>query len=226
MAKKSLKKASKSNTPAAEKSQPTKGLPADLKGQQRRPEDAGAGLAPSLAVAASNPHPTPAPVAMAPLASLGAAWPTPSTASAARPAQTPGHQAKTGPARAATPEISSAPAASAIKLPVKWEPPPAPAKAAVEAPAAPAPSKAKVTFGVLEPGAKQVALSGEFNGWSPTATPMTRRPDGRWETTLELAPGRYQYKFVVDGQWVPDSQAGQNVWNQHGTLNSVVEVRA
>ena len=48
---------------------------------------------------------------------------------------------------------------------------------------------------------------------------------GTWETTVELAPGRYQYKFVVDGQWIPDPLAHDNVWNQHGTLNSVVEVR-
>jgi len=74
--------------------------------------------------------------------------------------------------------------------------------------------------------AKQVSLSGEFNGWSPEATAMTRHDDGHWETTVDLAPGRYQYKFVVDGQWISDPQAHENISNPHGTLNSVVEVRA
>ena len=55
---------------------------------------------------------------------------------------------------------------------------------------------------------------------------MERAQDGSWETTVALAPGRYQYKFVVDGQWMPDPRARENVPNQHGTLNSVVEVRA
>ncbi len=232
MAKKSLKKATKSNAPAAEKKQSGKGSPTEPKArngeQQRLTHAVAAGsdaLKPSLAAAAPSPHPTPAPAAMPPLASLAASWPTPSPAAASRPAaQTPDQQAKTRPVRAATPEISPAPA---VKLPVKWEPPQSPGKAtAVEALAPPVPSKVKVTFGVVELGAKHVWLSGEFNGWLPTATPMTRRQDGHWETTLELAPGRYQYKFIVDGQWIPDPQARQNVWNQHGTLDSVVEVQA
>ena len=89
----------------------------------------------------------------------------------------------------------------------------------------PVPPQVKVTFVLPEPNAKRVSLSGEFNGWSPEATPMKRHEDGHWETTVSLAPGRYQYKFIMDGQWIPDPLAHENVWNQHGTLNSVVEVR-
>jgi 1,4-alpha-glucan branching enzyme len=55
---------------------------------------------------------------------------------------------------------------------------------------------------------------------------MKRHTDGHWETTAALAPGRYQYKFLIDGQWIPDPLARENVRNYHGTLNSVVEVRA
>jgi 1,4-alpha-glucan branching enzyme len=90
----------------------------------------------------------------------------------------------------------------------------------------PASPRVEVSFVLVDLGAKQVSLSGDFNGWSPDATPMRRDSSGHWETTVELAPGRYQYKFVVDGEWVPDPLARENVWNQHGTLNSVVEVRA
>jgi hypothetical protein len=89
-----------------------------------------------------------------------------------------------------------------------------------------APQIVLTTFVLREPGAKQVFLCGEFNGWSPDATPMKRKGDGHWETTLWLAPGRHEYKFVVDGNWKHDPLARVNVWNQQGTLNSVAQVRA
>ena len=88
------------------------------------------------------------------------------------------------------------------------------------------PPSVRVAFVLPLCDAKRVSLSGDFNGWSPDATPMKRYDDGHWETTVELAPGRYEYKFVRDGEWMPDLLARENVWNQHGTLNSVIEVRA
>jgi hypothetical protein len=94
-----------------------------------------------------------------------------------------------------------------------------------KAPTKQAAQTVKVTFVLLDLGAKQVSLSGDFNGWSPNAMPMRRDSSGHWETTVALAPGRHQYKFVADGEWIPDPLARENVWNQHGTLNSVVEVR-
>jgi 1,4-alpha-glucan branching enzyme len=87
-----------------------------------------------------------------------------------------------------------------------------------------APDVAKTKFVCLEPHATQVFLCGEFNAWSPEATPMTRRPDGHWETSLALQPGRYQYKYLADGQWLPDPKARECVPNEHGSLNSVVVV--
>ena len=94
----------------------------------------------------------------------------------------------------------------------------------VQAPKPTATKTLSISFALHKPDAKRVSLCGEFNGWSPSATPMKRHEDGCWETTVALAPGRYQYKFVVDGQWIPDPLARENVWNQHGTLNSVIEV--
>jgi 1,4-alpha-glucan branching enzyme len=95
-----------------------------------------------------------------------------------------------------------------------------------EAPLPTASPKAKVTFVLLDLGAKQVSLSGDFNGWSPGATPMRRDSSGHWETTVELAPGRYQYKFVIDGEWIADPAARENVPNEYGSVNSLLEVRA
>lgn len=87
------------------------------------------------------------------------------------------------------------------------------------------PEKIKVTFTLLEPTAKSVTLRGEFNNWSADAAPLQRSADGRWETVIALAPGRYEYKFFVDGQWIPDPQAPEQVWNHHGSLNSIIVVR-
>lgn len=61
-----------------------------------------------------------------------------------------------------------------------------------------------VVFRLLAPSAKVVYLGGSFNDFDGRHHPLTRRPDGVWETTLDLAPGRYEYKFKVDGVWTLD----------------------
>jgi len=134
-----------------------------------------------------------------------------------------GAEALKSSAPAATPELYPAPATGSPP-----EPPKSSEMAAVVAPA-PKPTATKtvdVAFVLFEPDAKQVALGGDFNRWASDATPMKRHNGGRWEIAVALAPGRYEYKFVVDGHWMPDPLAYENVWNQHGTLNSVIEVRA
>jgi 1,4-alpha-glucan branching enzyme len=85
--------------------------------------------------------------------------------------------------------------------------------------------KVKVGFALFEPHAQRVSLCGGFNAWSPEATPMNRQDGGLWEASLALPPGRHEYKFVVDGQWLPDPNAPEQVFNAHGTLNAVVQVR-
>jgi hypothetical protein len=92
--------------------------------------------------------------------------------------------------------------------------------------ALPAVRTPKVTFKFLGPDARRVSLSGTFNSWATDGVSMSRQTDGLWATSLDLAPGRYEYKFVVDGQWLPDPSAQENVHNPHGTLNSVIEVQA
>jgi hypothetical protein len=132
------------------------------------------------------------------------------------------------PTRAAAARLAPAPAAA---RPKPSPPPPLPASpeqatavAQTQTPAAP--RAVHAAFVLFEPEATQAFLCGEFNAWSPAATPMKRQADGHWHTTVALPPGRYQYKFVVDGQWLPDPNAQEFVSNEFGTLNSVMEVRA
>lgn len=75
------------------------------------------------------------------------------------------------------------------------------------------------------PDAETVFVSGDFNDWSPFSMPMSRREDqGHWERRLTLAPGRYEYKFVVDGEWRHDPESTERVVNWLGSFNSVLEV--
>ncbi|MCK4915699.1 MAG: isoamylase early set domain-containing protein, partial [Candidatus Eisenbacteria sp.] len=53
---------------------------------------------------------------------------------------------------------------------------------------------------------EHVFLAGTFNGWSTDATPMHLEA-GRYEVTLLLPTGEYQYKFVADGEWITDEKA-------------------
>jgi hypothetical protein len=51
--------------------------------------------------------------------------------------------------------------------------------------------------------AKKVALAGNFNDWEPEQLLMKKTADG-WELPYALGPGNYQYKFIVDGEWMTD----------------------
>jgi len=90
----------------------------------------------------------------------------------------------------------------------------------------PAPSRlVGVTFSLDRPEAREVCLCGDFNQWSPTSLRMIRHgTSGHWEKRLTLAPGCYQYKFVVNGEWVHDPKATENVLNNYGSINSVRDV--
>jgi len=88
------------------------------------------------------------------------------------------------------------------------------------------PAHREVAFVLSSPEAEEVYLCGDFNEWSPGNLPMIRHGgDNWWEKRLVLAPGRYEYKFIVNGVWIHNPDAAENVPNIHGSLNSVVEVR-
>ena len=79
---------------------------------------------------------------------------------------------------------------------------------------------------LLEPGAHDVYIAGSFNEWQPQATPMISLGSGKWVKELTLPTGRYEYRFVVDGEWFSDPKAKEVAPNPFGTLNSVLTVRA
>lgn len=72
--------------------------------------------------------------------------------------------------------------------------------------------------------ATKIAIAGTFNDWRPEATPMIPVGEGRWVKELVLPPGDYEYRMVVDGQWMPDPRASNTVANPFGEINSVLKV--
>ena len=77
-------------------------------------------------------------------------------------------------------------------------------------PMAPKVTPEGVVFAIEAPDAQRVQLVGDFNEWTPDVNEMT--PAGRiWTSVVKLHPGRYRYRYVIDGQW------------QHDPLNADVE---
>lgn len=73
---------------------------------------------------------------------------------------------------------------------------------------------------------QSVCIVGTFNGWQPETTPMNHMGDGFWIQELSLPPGNYEYRLVMDGQWIPDPWASDYVRNSFGGINSVLAIPA
>ena len=77
-------------------------------------------------------------------------------------------------------------------------------------PAAPAATPEGVRFAIEAVDATQVQLAGDFNDWTSNGSEM-EPVGGVWTKVVKLPPGRYRYRYVIDGQWHNDP------------LNAVVE---
>jgi len=71
---------------------------------------------------------------------------------------------------------------------------------------------------------KSVVLTGDFNGWTRDGIPMKALGDGRYKTQLRLAPGTYEFRLLIDGEWADDQDAERRVTNPFGTQNAVLQV--
>lgn len=82
-----------------------------------------------------------------------------------------------------------------------------------------------VRFVFADPEARSVSIAGDFNGWSPAATPLEPvAAEGVWAVSVPLSPGRHEYAFVVDGErWVADPFAHTRR-DEFGQESSVVRV--
>lgn len=85
-------------------------------------------------------------------------------------------------------------------------------------------SNATVRLTFVAPGAKQVAVAGDFNKWR-TDTHVMSRQNGMWVIDLPLQPGVYTYMFIVDSEhWVTDPHAESYRDDGFGAPNAVMRV--
>lgn len=81
----------------------------------------------------------------------------------------------------------------------------------------------KVDFEYFAPESKEVQVAGTFNDWKPAQ--LKKNNEGKWTGTLDLNPGRYEYRYLVDGAWQNDQRPVECVPNNFGTWNCVAEVK-
>jgi 1,4-alpha-glucan branching enzyme len=85
-------------------------------------------------------------------------------------------------------------------------------------------SKSEVIFVLrLAQLVKNVHIVGTFNGWDEEHGRMMKGSNGAWRKWVNLPPGRYEYKFIVDGEWQADPDANEVVRNTFGSENSVLQ---
>jgi chromosome partitioning protein len=71
----------------------------------------------------------------------------------------------------------------------------------------------------------RVAVAGDFNGWSSTASIMKRNDElGVFELCTPIRPGRQRYRLVIDGRWAADPFNNNTEPNEFNELNSIVDV--
>lgn len=77
------------------------------------------------------------------------------------------------------------------------------------------------TFSITAPGALSVTLVGDFTSWQDKPISMVKREGGLWTASVNLPPGTYHYRFLVDGHWRDDPENTLRVPNPYGGENSV-----
>lgn len=72
--------------------------------------------------------------------------------------------------------------------------------------------------------AKNVVLTGDFNGWNEAELSMTKE-ENTWTNSIALRPGNYQYKYIVDGRWMTDPDNSHFI-GKGDFQNSIVSIEA
>jgi 1,4-alpha-glucan branching enzyme len=83
----------------------------------------------------------------------------------------------------------------------------------------------KVIFTIALPEAREVFVAGDFNGWNTQSHRLKKSFNGKWQLGMNLTPGRYEYRFLVDGQWLNDQKCRDLSPNPYGSENCVLIVK-
>lgn len=88
------------------------------------------------------------------------------------------------------------------------------------------PKLTEIVFSVAAPDAKEVYVTGDFNHWKLDDKSRMQADNGRWLKKLNLKPGRFHYRFVVDGKWEEDPDNPLKEINPYGQMDSLIDVEA
>ena len=83
----------------------------------------------------------------------------------------------------------------------------------------------KVNFSLLAPDAQNVSLAGDFNDWDVNTHLLQKVSNGTWEVNVDLNPGKYEYRFVVDGEWKNDPDCMSFTPNSFGSENCILKLQ-
>lgn len=101
----------------------------------------------------------------------------------------------------------------------------APMKKMQEEKKAPLQNRIGTRFAFHAPSASSIKVVGNFNNWTPTDDcQMKKEKSGMWSKTLDLEPGTYQYKFIIDEVWVEDKTNPKSIDSPFGGRNSIIKV--
>jgi len=105
--------------------------------------------------------------------------------------------------------------------------PPVPSEIALPTSLVPYPPR-EIVVRFRDANANDVRIAGDFNGWIPDKGVRSLiESEGQtrvWTKILRLAPGTYQYRYVVDGEWREDPENPEIIASAVGGRNSVLVV--
>jgi len=77
-------------------------------------------------------------------------------------------------------------------------------------------------FSIHAPDAHAVSVAGSFNNWALQALKCNTK--GVWSVSIAVPPGTYEYRFVVDSEWLEDPVNPEKAPSPFGGFNSVCTV--
>ena len=86
--------------------------------------------------------------------------------------------------------------------------------------------QANVTFKLRQTNymySNLITIAGDFNDWNPLMHPFIKQ-NGEWVCKLKLDPGKYHYKFVIDGVWTLDPGNPNAELDDNENINSILVV--
>ncbi|MFP6564757.1 MAG: AAA family ATPase [Myxococcota bacterium] len=92
-----------------------------------------------------------------------------------------------------------------------------------------APETREVELHFRNTDAGDVRIAGDFNGWVPDkgvrSIIESKGATRVWTKVLKLAPGTYEYRYIVDGEWRADPDNPTKVVGSTGSAHSILVVR-